>query len=108
MPDISAIATNVGVLIQGRVVSDGGTSAAAPVWAAGFVLVNQALEQTKGEYAFGPDTFYSVATHSNGLAPYYDVTQGNNLYYSASSGWDYTTGWGSPNLVDFYKVLSTS
>jgi len=108
VPDISAIATNVGVLIQGRVVSDGGTSAAAPVWAAGFVLVNQALEQTKGEYAFGPDTFYSVATHSNGLAPYYDVTQGNNLYYSASSGWDYTTGWGSPNLVDFYKVLSTS
>jgi subtilase family serine protease len=107
VPDISAIATNVGVLIHGQVVSSGGTSAAAPVWAAGFVLVNQALERTKGVYAFGPDTFYSVATHSNGMAPYFDVTQGDNLYYSASPGWDYATGWGSPNLADVYKVLET-
>ena len=107
VPDVSAIATNVGVFIQGQVVPYGGTSAAAPVWAAGFVLVNQALEQSKGVYDFGPGIFYSVASQRNGKTPYYDVTQGDNLYYSASPGWDYTTGWGSPNLADFYAVLQT-
>jgi kumamolisin len=107
VPDVSAIATNVGVLIKGQVIPGAGTSAAAPVWAAGFVLVNQALEQSKGVYAFGPSTFYSIASQRDGKTPYYDVTQGNNLYYSASPGWDYTTGWGSPNLADFYAVLQT-
>jgi hypothetical protein len=33
------------------------------------------------------------------------VTRGDNLYYHATPGWDYATGWGTPNLVDFYNAL---
>jgi hypothetical protein len=50
--------------------------------------------------------FYVVAQGMNGMHPYYDVTRGNNLYYPATPGWDYSTGLGTPNLWDFYLVLS--
>ncbi|WP_201361792.1 hypothetical protein [Dictyobacter formicarum] len=33
-------------------------------------------------------------------------TQGNNLYYQAARGWDYTTGLGTPNLADFYRTMT--
>ena len=36
---------------------------------------------------------------------FYDVTQGNNLYYPATPGWDNATGLGTPNLVNFYNAL---
>jgi hypothetical protein len=39
------------------------------------------------------------------LHPFYDVIQGNNLYYPATPGWDFATGLGTPNLVDFSSVL---
>jgi hypothetical protein len=46
-----------------------------------------------------------VARGAGGLQPYFDVTRGNNLYYQARPGWDYTTGLGTPNLAAFYQAL---
>lgn len=107
LPDVSAIANNIAFYIQGRWVYNGGTSAAAPIWAAGMLLVNQALLTNLNQFFYGPDTFYQVANSAGSYNPYYDVTQGNNLYYPATVGWDYPTGIGTPNLVDFYNVLYT-
>jgi hypothetical protein len=28
------------------------------------------------------------------------------LYYPATPGWDYPSGLGTPNLADFYQVIS--
>ncbi len=109
IPDISAIADNIAFYVQGQWSNNGGTSAAAPIWAAGMALVNQALiANANGTYFYGPDTFYQVASGNGKYQPYYDVTQGNNLYYSATQGWDYATGLGTPNLVDFYNVLASA
>ncbi|HEY4384377.1 MAG TPA: S53 family peptidase, partial [Ktedonobacteraceae bacterium] len=108
LPDISAIADNLPIYYQGEWIVVGGTSAAAPIWAAGMALVNQTLIQQQGAYFYGPDTFYSAASSAGQLHPFYDVTQGDNLYYHATQGWDYTTGLGTPNLVDLFSVLKQS
>jgi len=39
-------------------------------------------------------------------SPSFIVAQGNNLYYSATPGWDFTTGLGTPNLPDFYNAVA--
>ena len=106
VPDVSALANNIAIYALGAWQSVGGTSAATPIWAAGFMLVNDALiHHTKGTFFYGPQVFYEVINSANRYRPYNDVRQGNNLFYPSTAGWDFATGWGSPNLVDFYEVL---
>jgi kumamolisin len=105
LPDISAAAFALAVYFQGRWGSVGGTSAAAPIWATGLALVNQGTMQQAGKFAYSPQLFYQVAANSGGRHPYYDVTQGNNLYYPATPGWDFSTGLGTPNLAGFYQAV---
>ncbi len=113
VPDVAAIATDLNEYNQGQWYPTGGTSAATPIWAAGMVLANQAIIQKtanggdQGTFFYAPDTFYTAWTKAGALQPFYNVTQGNNLYYSASSGWNYPTGIGTPNLVDFTNDLYT-
>jgi len=75
------------------------------MWAAGQSLVNEGLIKQIGKYAYSPRIFYLAANKTNGMHPYYDVTRGNNLYYPATSGWDYPSGLGTPNLADYYLVV---
>lgn len=105
-PDISALADEIAVYALGGWQSVGGTSAATPIWAAGLMLVNEALiHNANGVYYYSPGLFYEAINNTNRYQPYNDVTQGSNLYYPATTGWDYATGWGSPNLPDFYNTL---
>ena len=105
LPDIAATAYALAVYFQGQWGAVGGTSAAAPIWSAGLALVNQGLMKQIGKFTASPQLFYVVADSAGSLHPYFDVTRGNNLYYPATPGWDYTTGLGTPNLWDFYMVL---
>src|SRR2546421_8465482 len=105
VPNISATAFALAIYFDGQWGTVGGTSAAAPIWAAGQSLVNQGLIKQIGKYAYSPRMFYLAADKNNGRRPYYDVTRGNNLYYPATPGWDYPTGLGTPNLADFYMVV---
>jgi kumamolisin len=85
----------------------GGTSASAPLWAATIALINQYLGQPQG---FLNPTLYKLGQQASTLpfAPFHDVTEGNNLYYPATPGWDFATGWGSLDatalLVDLWKL----
>jgi len=97
---------STGGVMTKRLKAGGGTSAATPIWAAGMALVNQALLQKYHVFFAGPLVFYYVANHAGHLSPYYDVTQGSNLGFNAAPGWDFATGLGTPNLVDFYNVLA--
>lgn len=108
VPDIAAAAYALAVYFDGQWGAVGGTSAASPIWAAGLALVNQGLMKQIGKFTSSPQLFYVVAQNANGLRPFYDVTRGNNLYYPATPGWDYTTGLGTPNLWDFYFALCNS
>ncbi len=107
LPDISAFAIPIAVYFQNRWTAFVGTSLATPIWASGMALVNEGLIQQTKSFYFGPGIFYGINQigASNGLHPYYDVTQGNNLYYPATAGWDYATGLGSPNLPVFFNIL---
>ncbi len=105
VPDVSASAYALAVYFDGQWGAVGGTSAAAPIWAAGLALVNQGLMKQLGKFTASPQLFYVVAQYTNRMEPYYDVTRGNNLYYPSTSGWDYSSGLGTPNLWDFYMAL---
>jgi subtilase family serine protease len=114
VPDVSAVALNLPLYFgdQWQTFPDGtgaggGTSAATPIWAAGMALVNQALMHKYHVFFAGPIAFYYVANHAGRLTPYYDVTQGTNLGFNTTPGWDFATGLGTPNLVDFYDVLAS-
>ncbi len=107
IPDVSAFASALTYYYLGHWDIAGGTSAAAPIWASGLALVNEKLLHQSLTIFFGPQFFYQVEQNAgnNQLQPYTDVTQGGNLYYSATTNWDYATGLGTPNLNDFSNVL---
>lgn len=106
LPDISAAAYALPVYFGGQWGVVGGTSAAAPIWAAGMALVNEGMIRQLSRFAYSPRLFYQEARASGGMRPFYDVTHGDNLYYPATPGWDFASGLGTPNLADFYSVLS--
>jgi subtilase family serine protease len=72
----------------------GGTSCGAPQWAALFAVAVQYHSHTYGSQT-NPDLYNMTS------GVYHDITTGNDGYYSAGTGWDYPTGWGTPdaNLV---------
>jgi kumamolisin len=104
VPDVAAIAENISVFFDGQWTTSGGTSAAAPIWAAGMADVLHQLAYTTKHYWAGPQPLYRAATSSGNLHPFNDIQQGDNLYYKATNGWDYATGLGSPNFSDLYQL----
>ncbi len=74
----------------------GGTSAAAPLWAALTSRVNQ-LRSSEGfsSLGFANPTLYTLASGSSYNALFNDITSGSNGYYNAGTGYDNASGWGS-------------
>jgi len=105
VPDVGGIAFDAAILFQGQFVEFEGTSIAAPVWAAGIALVDEGLIKNRNEVLGPPQIFYDLANKAASQHPYYDVTRGNNFYYAATSGWDYDTGWGCPNLLNIGNAV---
>jgi kumamolisin len=106
LPDLSAVADHLAVYFQGQWGDVGGTSAAAPIWATGQALVNEETMQRLSTFGYAPSFYYTVADKQAGENAYFDVTSGNNLYYSATPGWDYATGLGTPNLANFDQAVT--
>ncbi len=76
----------------------GGTSFAAPMWAAYIALVNQQLASNgKPPVGFLNPTIYAQNVTSSYASDFHDVTSGTSGSYSAVTGYDLVTGWGSPN-----------
>lgn len=84
-------------------VAVGGTSAAAPMWAAVVALANQyALLQGKYNLGFLNPTLYTLLASSTLYShAFHDVTSGTNLYYPATTGYDMATGIGTANTYGF-------
>jgi subtilase family serine protease len=76
----------------------GGTSFAAPMWAGYIALVNQQLANL-GEPPIGflNPTIYAQNVTSGYATDFHDITSGTSGSYSAVTGYDLVTGWGSPN-----------
>ena len=104
VPDVSAAGGNNSPwYIDGGSWEDvWGTSAAAPNWAA-FTADYDTAAATLGKSKFGyANSFiYSVAEGSYYSSAFHDVTSGNNGGYSAGTGYDPVSGWGSYNGANF-------
>jgi kumamolisin len=97
-------ATGYPIYFNGSWSEYGGTSFAAPQWAAIFALVNGARGAAIG--AAGPN-LYALAnrTLAQSSPAFNDITIGLNGYYHAGADWDYVTGWGSPQVWNLVQDL---
>ncbi len=111
VPDVSLDADpNMGYAIYygGKWVVYGGTSCAAPLWAAFTALVNQqrALNGLAA-LGFANPPIYAAAQGANGAADFHDIADGStNLFYPAVAGYDDATGWGTFNGANLLADLS--
>jgi subtilase family serine protease len=85
----------------------GGTSFAAPMWAAYIALVNQQLA-ANGEPTIGfiNPTIYAQNLTSSFNADFHDIISGTSGTYSAVTGYDLVTGWGTPNGTGLINALA--
>jgi subtilase family serine protease len=86
----------------------GGTSFAAPMWAGYLALINQqAAANNTNPVGFINPTLYSIGLSSSYDTDFHDITTGSNGY-SATTGYDLATGWGSPNGTALIAALAGS
>jgi kumamolisin len=109
VPDVAADAapaTGGAVQVNGRWLTEGGTSLATPVWAALTSLIDEYL-RSKGDkpVGFANPLLYRLARASP-LPAIRDVTVGTNDFYPASPGYDMVTGLGSPDAWNLARDLA--
>jgi uncharacterized repeat protein (TIGR01451 family) len=114
IPDVALTADNIWVISDNGVGgSVGGTSAAAPLWAAFTALVNQQAANV-GQPPLG---FINPAIYTIGKGPLYnqcfhDITTGNNTNanspnaFFATRGYDLCSGWGTPSGSNLINALA--
>ncbi|GCE31644.1 hypothetical protein KDA_71280 [Dictyobacter alpinus] len=118
VPDISADAdpsTGYSVYCTAAAVSYcsgwlsiGGTSAAAPLWAAIASDINHYLiAQSKPVLGNAHVPLYNLYNNAQVYPPFHDITTGNNLYYQATANYDLATGLGTPNSWNMARDLAT-
>ena len=84
----------------------GGTSFAAPMWAGYLALANQqSVANGKGLIGFINPALYTIGLGSSYDSDFHDITSGSNGY-SATTGYDLATGWGSPNGPGLINALA--
>ncbi|MGC8546869.1 MAG: S53 family peptidase [Thermoplasmata archaeon] len=83
----------------------GGTSAAAPQWAAIFADSQyiDGYNSINGQNVH--NLIYSIYSSSNYLLAFHDITIGYNGYYYAGTGYDEVTGIGSPIVYELIPLL---
>ncbi len=103
VPDVCGDAdpeTGYQVLVDGKSLVIGGTSAVAPLWSGLIALLNQKLGKSLG---FLQPVLYGLSPTADAFN---DITQGSNGAFSAGPGWDPTTGLGSPSGGNLLTALS--
>jgi subtilase family serine protease len=89
--------------------SHGGTSFAAPMWAGYIALVNQQLvANAQPLIGFLNPMIYQQNVGSQYASDFHDITSGTSGSYSAVTGYDLVTGWGSPNAGLIAALTGTS
>jgi len=93
----------------------GGTSCAAPLWAAFTALINQqSAAGGSPPVGFLNPALYAIGkSNPNYSTIFHDITTGNNFSASsptkfpATAGYDLCTGWGTPNGTNLINTLTT-
>jgi kumamolisin len=104
VPDVAALAGPPGysLVFDGQQTLNGGTSAAAPLWAA--LIARVAASAGKAPGFLAPLLYQSAGKGpARGATAFADITKGNNISpqpgfgYEAQVGFDAVSGWGVPN-----------
>jgi subtilase family serine protease len=102
VPDVAAQSGDVltngyAVYSAGAETPGGGTSLSSPLWMGMWTRVQGARGGAGNSFANYP--LYAAGKNAAAAArDFTDVTVGSNGLYTAGKGWDYTTGWGTPNV----------
>lgn len=126
-PDVAAVAeVQWTFFISGSWSASGGTSFAAPLWAAGMILIDQYLVGHGALHVgFANPALYAILNNAMRYASaFHDVTTGNNCFdrsaqsqcviggtptkYQAVAAYDDATGIGSPDLKNLAVTLATT
>lgn len=95
-------------------IGGGGTSVAAPLWAA---VIAQADQYAGRHLGFVNPALYQIGRSTRYHQAFHDVTRGTSTVeagvhtingYQAAPGWDPVTGWGSPNAQVLVPLLARS
>jgi kumamolisin len=110
VPDVSLNSdpyTGYVIVFKGALNVFGGTSCAAPLWAAFNALVNQQRSLNKlGPIGFPNPALYQIGKASSYHTGLHDIADGsNNGHYPAVAGYDLATGWGSFNATPLIQLL---
>ena len=108
-PDVSAEAnTNQYSCYDGGCFEgNGGTSYAAPQWAGLIAMANQQAVAAGGKtLGFLNPAIYRIGIGTNYDSDFHDITSGSNGGYTAVTGYDLVTGWGSPNGPNLINALT--
>lgn len=105
-PDVAAQSSGFQVVVGGRVISVGGTSASSPTVAGIFSLLND-VRLTRGQSSLG---FINPLIYSTALKGFTDITSGSNPGcgtpgFTAGIGWDPVTGLGTPNFAKLRTLV---
>jgi kumamolisin len=112
VPDIALNAdpsTGYSIYLNGGWVVYGGTSCAAPIWAAFTALVNQnRVSNGLAALGFTNPYLYAIGKAQASSPNFHDIRDGStNGHYPAVSGYDDATGWGSMSGTNLFNQLST-
>ncbi|AXF22186.1 peptidase S53 [Burkholderia pyrrocinia] len=89
------------VVVGGQLETVGGTSLSAPLFTATWArLLSGSCATNLG---FAAPTIYSFQSTTGAI--FRDITNGSNGAYSAGSGWDFVTGWGTPNVSVLHSAI---
>jgi kumamolisin len=87
----------------------GGTSVAAPFWAASFLLINQYLQwQKQNSIGAVNPALYGLANTAQPYAAFHPIGVGNNLYYAATGAYSLASGLGSPDIYNIARDLAST
>jgi kumamolisin len=102
-PDVSALAdpfTGVRFIYKQTEVLGGGTSQAAPMWAAFTVLMNQYLEANGGRPIGNANAMLYRVAEGASLPGFRDIVRGGNAVDFAGPGYDLVSGLGTPDVYN--------
>jgi len=116
VPDVALTADYIWVIYDGGLADwFGGTSCAAPLWAAFTALVNQqAASIGHAPVGFINPALYAIAAGPNYTNCFHDTTTGNNTWsgspnlFYAVTNYDLCTGLGTPNGTNLINALAAS
>ncbi|KAH9023378.1 tripeptidyl peptidase A, partial [Lactarius pseudohatsudake] len=106
IPDVSAQADFFRIFLKGNPVLIGGTSAAAPSFAAFVALLND----VRATHGLSPLGFLNPLLYSLNGAGFNDITSGNapgcgTPGFNATAGWDPVTGFGTPDFGKLSQLI---